>query len=258
MSNLSINLQNLITGKKYSPSVSNGNGTLDLKGWDGVATGPNQLLNLSGTGVQKILTEMAENSYNWPDDNCNDVAKNYWLRFTGATQNPGFATLLYDSSHTSGGELRSNFKIAADEDFKFTIDTTSSMVPPLYQGGWCFKQSLTGGSEVYEFDIYQQANSGASPIRRATINGDSVQYNVHHNSVSSMMNYNRRFKRVGNILTIYHHETNFMHSAIVNPSVELTLSTRIFGIGTALRPTVQTSVNNIEVNYGKITEEYVL
>jgi len=57
MKHLEIQLENLVETKKYDVSVSEGNGTLDLKGWDGVSNGENQSVSLLGTGLNVISVE---------------------------------------------------------------------------------------------------------------------------------------------------------------------------------------------------------
>lgn len=49
-----IKLKNLITDQKYGFNISEGNGSINMKGWDGVATGPEQTVMLSGDGLQKV------------------------------------------------------------------------------------------------------------------------------------------------------------------------------------------------------------
>ena len=50
-----INLKNLITDQNYQVSVTEGNGNINMQGWDGVATGANDhSVMLSGDGLQKV------------------------------------------------------------------------------------------------------------------------------------------------------------------------------------------------------------
>jgi len=58
MSHLNLKLNNLMADEKYGVIISEGNGSIDMKGWNGIATGSSHDVNLSGTGVQKISLEI--------------------------------------------------------------------------------------------------------------------------------------------------------------------------------------------------------
>lgn len=54
-----INLKNLIVDEKYSISITEGNGSINTNGWDGVATGANDhSVMLSGDGLQKVIVSI--------------------------------------------------------------------------------------------------------------------------------------------------------------------------------------------------------
>lgn len=121
MRHLDIQLANLIASEKYQLSVQEGDGVLDLKGWDGVATGPTQNVLLSGNRIQKILTEMIE-SYSFTGEtfDAEDISRwTYEADGYSHIINNGFLDMIVSGSST--GRLQSKFRIDATKDFDLTF-----------------------------------------------------------------------------------------------------------------------------------------
>ena len=264
-----INLKNLITDEKYAVTVSEGNGVIDAKGWDGVATGPNQSVLLSGDGLQKLLVTMVALGEDFSGTQLFSAMADDWylkmhpIDWKYRTQIDSTLQLSADNvDGGAGGEAIFQRKFLPNSDFDFEVEphSTSSLTggDSDYHVGTLYIEMRNAANSSWQYRFFLSGrNKDASEVAYCYLmnsNNSQVMATRTTAKFATALIKNIRFTRIGNVGAIYYDGVKVIEDTI-DPSIELDIRFRwtVNNISGSRVPTVK--YQSLIVNYGQLVIE---
>lgn len=195
MKHLNVELQNLVPNEKYGVTITEGDGSIDLKSWDGVATNTTQDVNLSGTGIQKIHLENLVVDFQWTGDTFDTPDTDMWVYPSTGVTMTGMLRMEVTSTNGATPTLTSKKFIKANTDFDLTLVVNGEY--PVSTGSFRYLWFLlrTAANPAY---VYAQGYNLGSGVHAGVQLPDGSRPSVASGGITSTL----KIRRIGTAMRL--------------------------------------------------------